>query len=260
MTNEELALKIKAGETELTSELWLQIEKFVRQQAYKFANGDAWSGHCSAAGITHEDLYCAGYFALEPAIEYFDIEKGAFLTVFGFFLKSAFYKEIGVSKSGKTWRSAQDKLGPVQSLQATLFTGKDGDEITLESHIEDENAQKAFDDVEDALYNQRLHEDLEEALKSLRPRDEAIIRDHYYNQLSADEQAKKYRLSSARVSDIRFRALSLLRKHAKLQEYRSRFLGSTNFTGFHAWKDSGMSQQERFVLKLEEYEELLGLK
>ena len=260
MTNEELTMRIKAGETELMSELWLQIEKFVRQQAYKFANGDAWSGHCSAAGITHEDLYCAGYFALEPAVEYFDAEKGAFLTVFGFFLKNAFYKEIGVSKSDKVWRSVQDKLGPVQSLQDTLFTGKNGDEVTLESYIEDKNAQKAFDDVEDALYNQRLHEDLEEALKSLRPRDAAIIRDHYYNQLSADEQAKKYRLSSTRVSDIRFQALSLLRKHTKLQEYKSRFIGTTAFTSLRSWKDTGMSQQERFIIKLDEYERKLGLK
>ena len=69
MTNEELVSKIQAGERELITELWLQIERFVKQQAYKFASYERWSSVCASAGITDEDLYVAGYFALENAIK-----------------------------------------------------------------------------------------------------------------------------------------------------------------------------------------------
>ena len=52
MTNEELVSKIQAGERELITELWLQIERFVKQQAYKFASYERWSSACASAGIT----------------------------------------------------------------------------------------------------------------------------------------------------------------------------------------------------------------
>lgn len=260
MTNEELALKIQAGEVELMSELWLQVDKFVRLRAYNFASGQAWSERCRAVGITQDDLYCVGYFALEPAVKSYDPEKGAFITIFGYYLKRTFINEIGMHKSGGKWYEKPDAISSAVSLQETASTGKDGDELSLEAMIEDEQAQKPFDDIEDALYNQALHNDLEAALDGLRPRDAQVIRDHYYNLLSPDEQAQKLGVSRSTVNSIRTRALLLLRKHARLQAYRSRFLNSTALTGFKAWKETGMSQQERFIIKLEEYEEKLGLK
>lgn len=260
MTNEELVIRIKAGEVELISELWLQVEKFVRLRAYNYASGQAWSERCRAAGITQDDLYCAGYFALEPAVKNYDPEKGAFITLFGFYLRKAFNEEIGMRKSEKEWREKPDALRSAISLEETVYTDKDGSDLSLEDILEDEQAQKPFNDIEDALYNQTLHNDLEAALNGLRPRDAQVIRDHYYNLLSPDEQAKKLGVSRSMVNNIRSRALLILRKHARLQEYRSRFLNSTALTGFTAWKETGMSQQERFVIKLEEYEEKFGLK
>ena len=66
MTNEELVKKIKDGQNELMSDLWAQIEPFVNLQAYKFVTGPQ-SENCARAGVEREDLFCAGYFALEPA-------------------------------------------------------------------------------------------------------------------------------------------------------------------------------------------------
>lgn len=260
MTNEELATRIKAGEVELISELWLQVEKFVRFRAYNYASGQAWSERCRAAGITQDDLYCAGYFALEPAVKNYDPEKGAFMTIFGFYLRKAFNEEVGVRKSGKDWYEKPDALRSAARLESMVYTDKDGDELSLEDMLEDEQAQKPFNDIEDALYNQALHNDLEAALNGLRPRDAQVIRDHYYNLLSPNEQAEKLGVSRSMINNIRSRALLILRKHVRLQEYRSRFLNSTAHTGFKAWKETGMSQQERFIIKLEEYEEKFGLK
>ena len=262
MTNEELVTKIQSGKTELMSELWTQVERFVRQQAYKFATGDRWSDLCKSAGLTDEDFYIVGYFALEKAVKEYDADREAsFLTYFGnFHLKRAFYKELGVNNSGGKYRVKPNLLSQAESLDKQIFEGKDGNKLTLESHLADESAQEPFEQIEDVLYNQQLHADLEEALASLRPRDAQIIRDNYYNMLSLVEQEKKYGISKTRIRDIRQRALLLLRKHRKLKEYKARFIGSTNFTGYQAWKDSGMSQPERLVIIFDEYERRFNLK
>ena len=175
MTNEELVSKIQAGERELITELWLQIERFVKQQAYKFASYERWSSVCASAGITDEDLYVAGYFALENAIEKYDADKEAsFLTYFGnFYLKRAFYDELGWSNRGGKYSIKPELLSQAKSIDEQVYEGKDGSALTLEDLLEDESAQEAFADVEDALYSQQLHADLEEALASLRPRERA---------------------------------------------------------------------------------------
>ncbi len=260
MTNEELALQIKNGKEEFIDELWLQIESFVKQQAYKFASSNTWSERCRALGFTYEDLYCAGYFALEPAIKAFDPKKGAFLTIFTLYLKRAFYKEIGVNQSGGKWYTKRDMLSEAASLEETVYENKDGDSTTLEAFIEDPTAQDAFEAIQNEEYRKSLHADLEEAINALRPRDAQLIRDHYYNLLSVDEQAKKYNLSRSRVDQIRFKALQLLKKHAALQSYKERFYGSTSYTSYRSWKERGMSQQEIIAIKIDEYERRLGLK
>ena len=262
MTNEELVSKIQAGERELITELWLQIERFVKQQAYKFASYERWSSVCASAGITDEDLYVAGYFALENAIEKYDADKDAsFLTYFGnFYLKRAFYDELGLRSRGGKYSIKPNLLSLAKSIDEQVYEGKDGSARTLEDYLEDMSAQEAFADVEDALYNQQLHADLEEALASLRPRDAQILRDHYYNLLSPAEQSEKYKISLTNVRNIRMRALEILRKHYKLKNYRERFIGTTAFTSLQSWKDTGMSQQERIIIKLDEYERKLGLK
>lgn len=260
MTNEELVMKIKAGENELISELWLQIERYIKQQAYKFANGNSWADRCHTVGVTQDDLYCVGYFALEPAIQGYTADRGSFLTYFTYYLKSAFYKEIGVRKSGNKWYTRNDALDSAQSLDAPIGQNKDGDEMLLSDTAEDENAKQAFDDTEDALYNQRLREDLETAINSLRPRDANIIRGRYYNLLKPEELSIKYNLSTSNVKRIQREALQILKRHSALQNYRERFIGTTAFSSYSAWKASGMSQQERIIIKLDELERELGLK
>lgn len=59
MTNEELAAAIQAGENNLLSELWEQVERFVSQQAGKRAR--VLNGY---GGVTEEDLYQCGILPL----------------------------------------------------------------------------------------------------------------------------------------------------------------------------------------------------
>lgn len=258
MTNEELAVRIKAGESELMSELWAQVERFVAQQARKFIKY-RWADVCASAGLTYEDLYVSGYFALLPAVEGFDPEKAClFITYFAYHLTRTFYAEAGLRKYDGHWRTKRDPLGQASSLEAELYESKDGDGLALEDYLKDETAEQAFNKIDEAAYQKQLHADLTEALDSLRPRDAEIVRGYYLKQLTQEALAEQYGISGSTVQQIRANALKTLSKHKALKEYKTQvFTKSLRRTGFKAFKQSGMSQQEYFVSRLEDYERKL---
>lgn len=260
MTNEELIQKIKEGQTELMHELWSQVEAFVNSQAYKFITFRQ-KDNCAATGVEQEDLYCIGYFALEPAIKAFDSEKGyAFLTYFSKYLMAEFYKEIKVFKTGGKWYNRQDTLARAESLDKEIFESKDGTSITLDDILPDENTEAEFESVIDESYNKQLRADLEEAISSLRPRDAQIIRDYYFNTLSVEAQAQKLGISQTRINDLRKQALQKLRNHKALTSYREQISGLAYKSSVRRFKETGMSSVEQMVIKLDDYERRLGLK
>ena len=258
MTNEELAVRIKAGEPELMSELWAQVERFVAQQARKFVKY-RWSEVCASAGLTHEDLYVTGYFALPPAVEGFDPEKGyLFITYFALHLTRAFYSEAGIRKHNGQWYIKRDPLGQASSLEAELYESKDGDGLALEDCLKDETAEQAFSEVENGSYHKQLQAALAEALDSLRPRDAEIVKGYYLKQMTQEALAEQHGVSASLVRQIQARALKTLSKHKALKEYRDYVLTrSLHQTSFTAFKQSGMSQQEYFISKLDDYERKL---
>lgn len=260
MTNEELAIKIKEGHTELITELWLQIEGFVKKEASKMVRL-RWADRCNAVGITFDDLYVAGYFALEPAISAFDPEKGfMFLTYFNKHLKNAFYKELGVTNRAGQWcTSTHDALERAESLNAPIGNS-DSEASELEDLIPDEKSEQPFDDVESQDYNNNLRADLEEAITSLRPRDAQIIRDYYFNTLTLGALAQKLDLSLTSVNTLRTQALRALRKHKALKSYREQIIGMAYKTGFSRFKNTGMSSVEAIILKLDAFERELALR
>ena len=258
MTNEELAMRIKAGESELMSELWAQVERFVAQQARKFVKY-RWSEVCASAGLTYDDLYVTGYFALPPAVEAFDPEKGyLFMTYFGFHLTRVFYSEAGISNHNGQWHIRRDPLGQASSLEAELYESKDGEGLALEDCLKDENAERAFAEVDDGAYYEQLQADLAEALDSLRPRDAEIVKGYYLQQMTQEALAEQHEVSASLVRQIQARALKTLSKHKALKEYRDYVLTrSLHQVSFTAFKQSGMSQQEYFISKLDDYERKL---
>jgi DNA-directed RNA polymerase specialized sigma subunit len=70
MTNEELAIKIKAGELECAGQLWEQAKLLVCMLCNRFygLHTDA----CRSAGVDADDLCQEGYFALMDAVDAYD--------------------------------------------------------------------------------------------------------------------------------------------------------------------------------------------
>ena len=73
MTNEEWAIEIQAGWEDYT-ELWEQVNKFIRQQAHRYFTLHA--GTCAHAGVELDDLTQCGFMALQDAVRAFDPEAG----------------------------------------------------------------------------------------------------------------------------------------------------------------------------------------
>ncbi len=77
MTNEELAIKIQNGESHLIAELWEQVKGIIYRRVSREMVFDSKKNRAATIGVTKEDLYQEGYFALVDAINYYAPEKGA---------------------------------------------------------------------------------------------------------------------------------------------------------------------------------------
>ncbi len=140
MSNEELADKIKAGESEYIGQLWQQVEKFVRMKAREYYN------KLNSSNINMffdvEDLINESYFAMLDAVEYYDHEKGTFLKVFNFFLSKHFQLVSHLRRSESThnynWYSSLNKV-----------TGTEDGEKELLEYMEDKAALQELITVED---------------------------------------------------------------------------------------------------------------
>ena len=74
MSNEELAVRIQAGEATVYSVLWEQVKGFVCNAAYRFYNH--YTERCNAHGVDSSDLVQAGYFALVDCVNAYDPQTG----------------------------------------------------------------------------------------------------------------------------------------------------------------------------------------
>lgn len=152
MTNEDLAVRIQAGERERLPELWDRVERFAAQQARRTARA-------AGPGTDWEDLYQCGYLALAEAVEDYNRDRGAFLTWFGFFLQTAFAEETGY----RTQRQRRDPLRGAISLDDPV---PGTDDLLLSDTVADPEDRIA--DTEDTIWRDELHTAMLEALGACR--------------------------------------------------------------------------------------------
>lgn len=77
MTNEELVVRIRAGEQHLMGELWEQVEGLIKWKARRIMTILDSTGINS--GVEFDDLYQSGYLALVAAVKPIPVEKVLFL-------------------------------------------------------------------------------------------------------------------------------------------------------------------------------------
>lgn len=223
-TNEELAVMIQNGERDKLPELWAQVERFVRRQAYRRINQAGGFG-----GTTWEDLYQSGYIALVSAADSYNPSQGmAFIGWLDLALKTAF-AEAGGYRSRKQGRDPLHRTG---SLDAPL-SDDDHDGATLADVIPAPDDPIA--DAEERIYNKQLHEALDAALRQLPPNEEFVIRAHYYQGRSLREIGPQAATTAARALDhLRPPTISReLRKFIELRTPNYAHMGRGAINGLH---------------------------
>ena len=257
MTNEELAHQIKAGNDHLQEQLWLQIESFVAQRAYKYATVSADS--CSRLGVELNDFIQVGYFAMIDAVKAFpDETEYKFTTFLGYQLRRHFGDLIQVrgNKSEES-RKAFERITGAESLDVPI--SDDLDSRTLAEMIPDPRAEEAFENVEEQVYLEKLRADLNKALSTLTPRQALCVRQFYLEGKTQAAIAKSLNVTETSVKDRRQAGLAALRRCANLQDYRTIQYAHAYQGGFNAWKRTDSSIQERIVMNIESREQALRL-
>ena len=133
MTNEELALQIRAGERGKIMELWAQVRRFALWRARRWA--------AFGRGVTVDDLEQEAFIALLDALERWREADGPLLSVYALRLKAAFTAATG----RRTQRDRLDPLDRALSLEAPV--GDEDDTLTLADVIPDPQAAEVLEGV-----------------------------------------------------------------------------------------------------------------
>lgn len=238
-TNEELALAFQQGDCKALDCLWEANQGLfsVLCSRYYRKFGDV----CQRCGVQLEDLQQETFLALREAAQSFNATKGKkFSTWVGWYVKSHFLGLCGL-------RGGKRPLN--ESVSLDLPVGEE-QEDSLRDFQPDPGAEEAFDQAEQSIYQQQLHDALEAELDTLPGECAEVIRRAYFGGETRKEIARQMGCKEDRVYRLRQKALQQLHRKSRLQ----RFLQDTSFgyTGvrFSSWEHGG-SVQERLVERLD---------
>ncbi len=214
MSNEELAIRIRNGETDLTEQLWNQVVKFVTLMAKKYSL--AYNGRYEV-----EDLIQSGFIAVvEAAKRYQEDVNGKYLTYLGYWLLHEFRKANGITRARNIIGEVTDENGNVIKLQAydpierseslntPLGDSEDGD--TKESLLADPRDQ--FEEVEHKIYLEQLRETLDKAMDQLPAEQKQILISYFRDQKTRDEIGEELGKTGSAVDSQKRAALTKLHR------------------------------------------------
>lgn len=246
MSNEELVAEIQAGATEYLSELWEQVAGLVKWKATRVMtvlNG--------RGGVEIEDLYQSGYLAMVKAAETYDPAAGsAFSTWFMFHLKRAFAEATGY----RTKRGQSEPLNNSISLDTPLTDDTDSNDLM--DVIADPAGLQWRESLEDAMWRKQLQAVVDAALSTVPEQYREILRLRYWDDMTLEDIGNLRGLSKERVRQMENKGIRQLRQpKTASQLYPFYDFDFYSGNGLGAFRRSGMSAQERYLLIQEERKE-----
>lgn len=252
MTNEELAQRIKAGETDLMGQLWEQTERLLRWMVDRQLVNIDKAERAEAAGVTREDLYQEAYFTLVAAVKAYDPETGFRLSSFmKYHVRNSVYNALGL----QTKRTCMDPSVGAYSLDAPLPAGRkaeeDGEEKSFIENYGDPDSLAPFEAVEERDYRERLRQDLEESLADLTDRERSVIRARFYGGQTFEEIGAREGCSATRIKHIEQQALDHLKLMERLAGYREEIIDRYAYkSGDWRWFHTRTSGVELAAIRL----------
>lgn len=259
MTNEELVLKIKAGDNSLQGELWLQIKDYVAWQAKRYLL--AYDNLHIKLGLELEDFIQVGYFAMISAIKAYPEDCEFKFTTYMFRLLLNEFNCLAGRRGNLSKKSSYIKKCIVNavSLEDKVGNKTSGDsrELTFGEICPDPSAERALESIEDSDYIEHLRADLNAALREL-PEQQAIsIRQYYLEEKTQTYISKVLNKSHSQVQTLIREGLISLRRCIALKEYRENQLERRYRGGLGSWKSTGSSIQEQIIINIDKQEQRL---
>lgn len=240
LSNEELVAEIQAGTTERMVDLWEQLDGLVKQQTQKVISALVRRGN--PCGVEFEDLYQTGYLALDEAVKTYKPGGMSFAAWLMFYLKSAFAAVTGYNTATRQ----HEPLNNALSLDMPPTDDTDG--LALGDCIEDPRAADEITETVEELWNEQLSGAVAEALDAIPELRANILRLRYFEDLTLEEIRHRLGMSRDRVTMEERRGLRDLRTDKLRPFYEFDYYGGTGLT---AYRNSGTSVQERYLLELE---------
>jgi RNA polymerase sigma factor (sigma-70 family) len=204
MTNEELAIKIQAGEHQLMEPLWLQVKKLIYYLSQRYI-----AAACLPVYMDMDDLMQCGYLALEKAVTDYKPEKGfKFSSYIGFHLKNAVFDAAGIRRK---------KQINADSLNEDVF--EDG-----ETELIDTIADTDIDICEEIEYK-FLQKVIQEEIDKLDQTEQYIIRQHYFENRTKEAIGKDLGKTGMRIHQIEFKALHKLKRSQRICDIKEAYYG-----------------------------------
>lgn len=246
ITNEELAVRFQNGEKELINELWNNTQKLFYLKSNNFYN--RFTDKCIACGVELADIYQSCFLALHEAARAYKADSGYKFTTY---ITYSFKNAVNALLNGGQKRRISDPLNnrPI-SLDVPLT---EDTETTKADMLPDETAAESFDNAEERIYTEELHNALEQAMQTAcNEREADILRRLYWNGETLAEAAKFFGVAPNAIHQSRNHAFRDIKRNfvAKsiLQPYKD-FIESHAYhgTGLTSFRSSGTSSVERTV-------------
>lgn len=243
MSNEEIVVLIQAGHTELFADLWTQIERLVSWKAKR-----AITAIGNRGGVEFEDLHQSGYIAMVAAVNTYDPEGGKFSSWFMLHLRTAFAEATGI----RTEKQANDPIHKAVSLEYPLCD--DADSAALLEVIPDPAGEIQLQSVEDQIYREQLNCALNSALDKLPEQHRDVIRRKYLEDFTTEQIADESKTTVQAIQQCEKNGMRQLR-HPSIAKLLRPFYDFDYYghSGFGAFKNSGMSVQERYLIYQERF-------
>lgn len=240
-TNEELVQMLQAGNTDALGPLWEQVHRLAYQCAFRFFNRQR--AACASSGVELEDVQQESFFAVLDTARAFDPAKGwKFTSWLQYPMKNRFNALIGFR--GHT---APRPLDSALSLDEPISEEDEG--ITLADALGDPAAADAFENAEQATYNDELHIAMQEALDTLESFQRDTITARYYDGMTPIQAATALQITAQDVRRTEKQAMQRLRSgraFSLLSPFTVDYDRAYSGTGFQIWKNCG-SIEERLI-------------
>lgn len=245
MSNEELVQEIQNGNQSLMEQLWGNVYRLVYKLAMNYHG--LLGGH---GGLTIEDLVQEGYPALAEAVETYKPDVAAFSTWLCIYLRKNFRIAAGLHGKAKTL----DPINTKVSLNATI---DDEGEAELMEVVEDPAAAMSMGNTEDRIWLEQLREVIGSLMAEMPEKQAEALYHRYWLNQSYTDAGEDLGIAGWNVHTAEQRGLRFLRqpKNAKHLKpfYDFDYYGGA---GMGAFKHSGMSVQERYLIRQEKAAEV----